>query len=93
MGKGNAQERRTIRHGSPSETFESTPLGDGDGSLRSEITAQRDISAAEWASLEAPTRGAMSADAPRSGPEPDPPGGRKPAGRPAPSPKSGWLGR
>jgi hypothetical protein len=91
VSKDSQTMREAAKRGSPSETFQGGALGSGDGSLRGEIVAQRDVSTAEWAALEGPTRGRMSSDVPRRGPDPDPPGGRKPAGRAMPPRESGRL--
>jgi hypothetical protein len=91
MAKDSKSERATVRRQTPSSTFENSSLGDGDNSLRGEVTMQRDVSREEFDRLGAPTRGHLSADSQRPTEEVDAPGGRPLAGRPAPSPKSGWL--
>jgi hypothetical protein len=91
MSAKNQAERETARRQTPSSTFENSSLGDGDNSLRGEVTMQRDVSREEFDRLGAPTRGHPSADSQRPTEEVDAPGGRPLAGRPAPSSKSGWL--
>jgi hypothetical protein len=91
MNKKNRAERETARRQTPSATFENSSLGDETHNLEGVISQQVDVSREEFDRLSAPTRGHPSADSQRPTEEPDPPGGRPLAGRPAPSPKSGWL--